>query len=1079
MSCVRIGAARRGCTLAFVLAMLAAAPPLAFAATRAEIDSLLAPARAAFDAERLRESDSLAARVTAHAARSGDSLLWLEGLRQQNRARLGSPRMSEPLALALADSALALGIALRLDTEVPVLIRYRGKVLHAHRRIADAERALGAARRALMALPVVDTARAAQWLVEQSEALYTLGRYSAAVESLTAAIRAFGSMARPDTAGWANALNGLASTQLLLGAEAAAESLWLDAYALRLRIRPPVQEDIAQSLSNLGTSRHRRGDYEGAVKYYEQSIRIYEAIDSRVLPYALDGLARARVSQGRPLEARRIWERAVDLLEAQGASSGTQSLNVMNGLTDLYRDLGDLHTARAQADTVYRRYQRLFGSAHRETASSAAILAGLLARSGQRREALVLARRASHTLDSLLGPDNERSTVARSTLARILERGRDATEAREAEAIRTGLLRSQAVQLGALHPRVALARLALAHALIDRGALEPAAQQADSAALVMQRLYGPGNPLLAPLYEVRSRLAAARGQREEAVDLALASVDATRSVERVSAREFSEREAIALGGRSEWSLGSAVELLGRGAPLPSRVAPVWDRMIESRMRALDAAARRRGLAMRPDSAIRAHAATLEDARGAYARQWVRAARDTAPPDAGVLAMLRQRMEAAERALAASDPVFAAGTAMDTASGPAVRAAVPRGEALVGYWRHTGGDTAAYAAFVRGPTGAEQCFDLGPAARIEAAIEDLRLVAGRPPGRDDRAAATRAWRAAEAVTALVWTPLRAAIGDASRIHVVPDHALARVPFTALTAEPGHYRIESGAPIVVRASERELLASPAEHVAAAALVVGAPDFGAAPARRASGDCVSLADVVFAPLPGALEEASGVARTLSSAGEPVVAISGVEATEAAFIAQAPHHRFLHLATHAFVLGESCAEAPTLTRGVGRLVRPAAAPRAVAREHDRVVLEGRVGLAFAGANGRASGQEDGILTAEEIVGLDLGGVDCAVLSACETGVGPLATGEGALGLHRAFRIAGARSVVMSLWALGDRSARDWSLAFWSERVAGRATWQAAWDASRLRLEAARSGGASTHPFHWAAFTAWAAPGR
>jgi CHAT domain-containing protein len=133
--------------------------------------------------------------------------------------------------------------------------------------------------------------------------------------------------------------------------------------------------------------------------------------------------------------------------------------------------------------------------------------------------------------------------------------------------------------------------------------------------------------------------------------------------------------------------------------------------------------------------------------------------------------------------------------------------------------------------------------------------------------------------------------------------------------------------------------------------------------------------------------------------------------------------------------------------------------------------------GLALAGANHRAAADpagEDGILTAEEIASLDLGAAQWVVLSACDTGVGDVRAGEGVLGLQRAFRIAGARSLVLSLWPVEDAAARSWMNHLYEQRFdRGLDTAAAVREASRQLLEERRRAGLSTHPFYWASFIA------
>jgi CHAT domain-containing protein len=156
-------------------------------------------------------------------------------------------------------------------------------------------------------------------------------------------------------------------------------------------------------------------------------------------------------------------------------------------------------------------------------------------------------------------------------------------------------------------------------------------------------------------------------------------------------------------------------------------------------------------------------------------------------------------------------------------------------------------------------------------------------------------------------------------------------------------------------------------------------------------------------------------------------VKALRGADATEGRVKELAPNFRYLHLATHGFFAP------PSLRSALAPEAKPGKAgsfgDKGVAGFHPGLLS----GLALAGANREPwPGEEDGILTALEVAELDLGGVELATLSACETGLGAVAGGEGVLGLQRAFQAAGARTVVASLWSVDDEATRKLMVEFY-----------------------------------------------
>ena len=357
----------------------------------------------------------------------------------------------------------------------------------------------------------------------------------------------------------------------------------------------------------------------------------------------------------------------------------------------------------------------------------------------------------------------------------------------------------------------------------------------------------------------------------------------------------------------------------------------------------------------------------------------------------------------------------------------------------------------YAAYVIRKNGAVKWKDLGAAKQIDAAIDDFRK-ALRDPKRKDVKMLSRA------LDEKVLQPVRQLFGNAKHLLISPDGKLNLIPFEALFDENNRFFVENYR-VTYLTSGRDLLRlQTARKSKAKPLIIANPLFGEADSSRnftGSRKAVSsnkkhrsitatrnLSDTYFTPLGGTMQEA----RSIQAIFPEAEFLTGREAGETA-LKQITAPQILHIATHGFFLEDK-----------------------EISENENAKVENpllRSGLAFAGANRRKDGNDDGILTALEASGLNLWGTKLVVLSACDTGLGEVRNGEGVYGLRRAFVLAGTESLVMSLWAVSDFATRELMTDYYKNLKQGTGRGESL---RLVQLEMLKRENRQ-HPFYWASF--------
>ena len=353
----------------------------------------------------------------------------------------------------------------------------------------------------------------------------------------------------------------------------------------------------------------------------------------------------------------------------------------------------------------------------------------------------------------------------------------------------------------------------------------------------------------------------------------------------------------------------------------------------------------------------------------------------------------------------------------------------------------------YAAFVMQDNRVNRV-ELGESNKIDQLIEEW---IGHVRDRSNRWS-TKLEELGRALRSSVWTPIETILSEETRtVLVCPDGAFCSMAWGAIPGNgPGTYLIEDYAFSTVPYGGYLLETTFAEPTqkskeSEAFLGVGNIDFGSTvPVGSHPGDedanDARKRRPLWRPLPATAEELDAIRRLRpeiefthlgSSAAKPEAVVEKLRRAKSA-----------HISTHGWY-GEH-----GLT-GRSTIIVPKFDATSVQNSEQTVQRNPLAvcGLVLAGANYDTAGSESGILTGEAIAAENLSGLDQVVLSACETHLGLVRRSEGVFGLQRAFHMAGARTVIGSLWRVDDEATRVLMVEFYKNL----------WDRGMGRLDALR----------------------
>jgi CHAT domain-containing protein/Tfp pilus assembly protein PilF len=829
-------------------------------------------------------------------------------------------------------------------------------------------------------------------------------------------------------------LAGLLRTQ---GKLAEAEVLFRESLAMYEQLFMGDHPMKALSLVSLGRVIESQGKLSDAERLIRDALSMRQRLfkgNHPDLAQSLNNLATVLKRQGKLSEAEPLFRAALAMYQSIHKEDHTYVAICMNNLGMLLMNQGKLTEAEPFIRDALAMYNRLYKTDHPYLAEGMDNLAMLLQEQEKTEDAEKLYRDALSMRQRLYKGDHPRVAASLDHLGILLrERGKLA----EAEKLLGEALKMRQLLFPGDHPDVAESLNSLAILNLEKGKPIDAETLCRASLSMRQRLYQGDHPGTIACLTNLAGFLNAQGKFADAELLYRQAVSMSHRLTDTFAREKAEGEALTFIASLPYLLDSFLSNERLLKADPAAVYPVvWaekgalSRIYEQRQQQVrltaidpkagelvaelaDARHRRAELLFAPEATdqsthkkreedIKAVEKRIADLEQTIRKQW--------PDSERVNKIARANPSDLQKALPADAAVVDFLRYIDFEFDK-------NKPGLLGRKRNPN-----YLVFVV-TRDKISWVDLGSAERIEMAITDWRKAI---TDNKESPGSTSA-----KVRELVWEKVRKELpASIKNVYICPDEALCGVPWPALPGDkPGTILLEdyafatiTFAPFLLDKLGPQV---PAKTLLCGALIIGGVKYEAELPTQTDGAVARPGDPLLKPatklawslLPGTVAEARGVTAAAELRRISTTHLSGDKATASAVLAALPKAKYVHMATHGFFADASF-------RSVFQLdekdyVKARWGERVGRAANNPLMM---TGLVFAGANNpKTPGR--GIITGESLIDLDLSGLELAVLSACETGLGDVAGGEGTFGLQRAFHMGGTRNVIASLWKVPDQS--------------------------------------------------------